>query len=90
MLRLVGVQKPRSCIEEEEETLKTALLIAIRLNRKLILPKFHCHKEGARENQLDLVYRHPRNHCTMNAYWCIRDFDNQFHAYYREHISFWF
>ena len=77
-------------IEEEERVLKTALLLAIRLKRILILPKFHCHKEAVKENQLDIVYRHPRNHCTLNAYWCIRDFDAFFGEFYREHISFCF
>lgn len=69
--------------------MKTALLLAISLNRILILPKFHCHVNELAKDQLQMVYNHPKNICTLNAYWCVRTFDSVFKDRYREHISFW-
>ena len=76
-----------SSIDQEEKVLTNALLTAIALNRILILPEFKCHRENGIEIQNEELFKHPQNVCTMNTYWCIRQFDAVFALYYREHIS---
>ncbi len=78
---------PDSSIGQEEKVLASALLTAIALNRILILPEFKCHRDNEIEIQNEELFNHPQNVCTMNTYWCIRQFDEAFALYYREHIS---
>ena len=74
-------------IEEEQQALETALLTAIVLHRILILPAFACHANHSSFEQFTQLYSHPRQQCTFNTYWCVREFEKQFGEYYREHIS---
>lgn len=76
-----------SSIDQEEKVLTSALLTAIALDRILILPEFKCHRENGVDVQNEELFNHPHNVCTMNTYWCMRQFDSVFAPYYREHIS---
>ena len=80
-----------SLVVQEQEMLSTMLLVAVALNRILILPSFHCHRadlKASRELQFDGILYHPANRCTLNTFWCVRDFDREFGDWYRESISF--
>ena len=66
--------------EYEIDALKTALTIAISLNRIVILPKFHCCQcEKKRcENE--------RHRCSMLSLLSVKSFDKELHGQYREHV----
>ena len=72
-------------LEEEQRTLAAALLTSIALHRVLILPAFFCHSDYLASDQYTRLDAHPRNQCTFNTYWCVREFDKWFKDYYREH-----
>lgn len=53
----------------EQTALRSAMAIGKMLNRKVILPKFHCEHK----------------HCPFNSYYMVEDFDREFENDYREH-----
>lgn len=67
--------------------METALLTAIVLHRVLLLPAFSCHANHSSLEQFTQLYAHPRQQCSFNTYWCVREFEKHFGEYYREHIS---
>ena len=73
-------------IEEEQATLEMALRIAMALDRVLILPSFSCHANDTLNQQSEKVLL--SDGCTLNTYWCVRQFDFVFKGRYREHISY--
>ena len=72
-------------IEEEQVLLETALRLSIALDRVLILPSFSCHANDTFNQQSQQVLL--SDSCTLNTYWCVRQFDSVFKGRYREHIS---
>lgn len=73
-------------IEEEQSLLETALRLSIALDRVLILPSFSCHANDTLNQQSHHVLL--SDGCTLNTYWCVRQFDSVFKGRYREHISY--
>ncbi|ELU18210.1 hypothetical protein CAPTEDRAFT_213446 [Capitella teleta] len=68
----VNFGKDKTNRDNEMQALKSALAIGQALNRTVILPKFHCNKDGKQD-------------CPLNSLLRITPFDSQFGENYREH-----
>ena len=60
-------------ISLEQETFKCALILSYKLNRTLILPKFHCNGKAKQTG------------CTLLRFQKLHDFDPKYGSLYREH-----
>jgi hypothetical protein len=67
-------------LKQETQALQAALFIGYLLNRTVILPAFHCNGciTGACGNA--------KNHCALNQFFYVQDFDAQFAGAYRERV----